>query len=217
MRQRLWALWIGIACVLAPDAQALNHLQRPRANPLMVCLGNEEERLHLSKTMGPIYKLNQLFINEFASANDVRLRPDYVFEVCEGRRFAPSVGLLRLLMLKGRDIFMMEGLDLHQKAMAEELSERAAYIFFNYLAGLQGITAHPQCLGKKIPETKDFAERFQYLEGDQSTRWILKDTNKIERIFQRLSSFDQIMKECEKEKQDMDRKTSPKTPGQPGP
>ena len=190
-------------------AQEMEKRPQKKGNPLIICLGNEEERLHLSKTTGPVYHLNQLFINEFAGANDIRLKSQYLKKTCASKSFSPSVLLLRLIMLKGADIFELGDLDLHQKGMAEELAERSAHIFFNYLAGLQGMTADPQCLNKKIPEIKEFSERFQYLESDRSEHQILKDNKKINIIFNKLKKFDTIVRECEIEaKREQEKKES---------
>lgn len=179
--------------------QEFRQKSKRKGNPLLVCLGNEEERLHLSKTSGPIYRLNQLFINEFAGANDIRLKNEYLKQTCASKSFSPSVVLLRLLVIKGTSIFELGELDLHQKGMAEDLTERSGHIFFSYLAGLQGLTADPQCLNKKIPEIKEFSDRFQYLESDISEQQILHDNKKIDHIFNKLKNFNKIMQECEKE------------------
>lgn len=186
-----------LGLVLRPQAS----WSKGKGNPLLVCLGNEEERLHLAKVTGPIYRLNQLFINEFASANEIQLEERYLQAVCSARHFSPSVNLLRFLMLDGKKIFKMNGLNINQVGVAEDLAERAAYIFFNYLAGLQSQTPHPQCLNKKIPEIAIFAERFRYLESDQSAREILSDRKKVAGIFAKLKHFDTIIKSCQKELQ----------------
>lgn len=192
-------LFITIFISFSQGILGQEHNEKKRGNPLLICLGNEEERLHLSKIAGPIYRLNQLFINEFAGANDIKLKQKYLKSTCASKKFSPSVLLLRLILIKGIDIFELGELDMHQKGMAEDLSERGAHIFFNYLGGLQGMTAHPHCLNKKIPEIKKFSDRFQYLEPNLSEKDILKDNSEIDKIFNKLKNFDAILLECEKE------------------
>ena len=54
-----------------------------KPNPLLVCLGKEELKIHKSKIEGPIYKLNQELINQLARANNVSVRMDVIREVCQ--------------------------------------------------------------------------------------------------------------------------------------
>ena len=63
-------------------------------NPLVGCLGQEELRLHKAKRTGPVYKLNQIFLNDLVSAGDITLKTEHFKNVCINPIFTPSVDLM---------------------------------------------------------------------------------------------------------------------------
>jgi hypothetical protein len=42
-----------------------------KANKLLQCLAKEEEKFHKKKVQNALYRLNQTFLNELASNNDI--------------------------------------------------------------------------------------------------------------------------------------------------
>ena len=48
-------------------AQEMEKRPQKKGNPLIICLGNEEERLHLSKTTGPVYHRSEEHTSELQS------------------------------------------------------------------------------------------------------------------------------------------------------
>ncbi|MDO9183687.1 MAG: hypothetical protein Q7U04_14835, partial [Bacteriovorax sp.] len=75
------------------------------SNLILQCLAKEETQLHKEKSQGVLYRLNQDFINELASSNDIALKKNFVDEICNSKTLSPTVGLLRLLLLKESDIY----------------------------------------------------------------------------------------------------------------
>ena len=80
-------------------------LAAKKPNLLLECLAREEMRLHKEKNQGALFRLNQEFINELASSNDINLKKHFVEEICDSKKHSPSVGLLRLLLLVESDIY----------------------------------------------------------------------------------------------------------------
>ena len=75
-------------------------------NLLLICLAKEEAILHKDNNQTVLYRLNQNFINELATSNDISIKKNFVDEICSPKaKFPPSVGLLRLLLLNESDIF----------------------------------------------------------------------------------------------------------------
>jgi hypothetical protein len=188
---------------------------------LLHCLGNEELTIHKAKREGPVYQLNQLFINELSSFDDITLKGEYIEQVCAPGYFAPSVNLLKLLLLNGKNAFSLrnsgnDGLAVYKHSLINDFLDRVPHIFFQYLANLQSLAATPKCLQQKIPEVAYFLERYRYLETDFPMERLMADKAKIERVFDRLLKLDEVLKECREDKEKSRKKqktnTSPKNP-----
>jgi hypothetical protein len=174
------------------------------ANPLLQCLAKEENQFHKEKSQGTLYRLNQDFINELASSNDITLKRQYIDEVCNGRIHSPSVALLRLLMIKESDIYDLSLTEVDAQmrpfkmGYINEFQKQVPHIFVRFISGLQSETATADCLPKAIPELKFFNERLKYLEDEMSAHEMVKDKNKIEAIFKKLQNLKSIKANCEK-------------------
>jgi hypothetical protein len=172
-------------------------------NPLLHCLAKEENELHKEKNTGPMYRLNQEFINELATSNDINLKRIYIDEICQSKKHSPSVALLRLLLLKEADIYdlSLSGVDPSLKSFKmnyiNEFQKQVPRILIQFLSSLQAEMATPHCLEKAIPELKDFNDKLKYLEEDLSTHEVLKDKKKIESIFLKLQDLQKIKLACE--------------------
>lgn len=174
-------------------------------NLLLHCLGKEEEKLHKEKSQTIIYRLNQNFINELATSNDIAIKKKYVEEICNKKaKFPPSVGLLRLLLLNESDVFDLSlsevdpSMRSYKMAYIREFQKQVPHLFINYLAGIQTEMPNAHCLTKAIPEIASFNERLKYLEGEISIHDLLSQKKKIEAIFTKLLRLKKIKEDCEK-------------------
>lgn len=181
-------------------------------NPLIGCLGREELRLHKAKRTGPVYKLNQLFLNDLVSAGDITLRSEPYQKVCVKPVFTPSVDLMREILLQGDKIFKLSNrvtnasIRNFQLSTIKEIKRVIPHIFFSYLSDLQSRTATPDCLSKYIPDLKYFQQQFKYLESEVGTSPLLKEKNRIKNIFNALKKFPQIRKKCFEDKKKREKK-----------
>lgn len=174
-------------------------------NLLLQCLAKEETGLHKEKSQGSLYRLNQEFINELASTNDISLKKHFIDEICDSKKHSPSVGLLRLLLLVENDIYDFSLSEVEpimrpfKMGYINEFQKQIPRLFVQYLSGLQAEMATPDCLNKFIPELATFNERLKYLEEEMSTHEVLRDKGKIEKIFGRLENIKSIQKDCQLE------------------
>lgn len=182
---------------------------------ILSCLGQEELKIHQAKTTGPVYYLNQYFINAMATNNKVQLKQDYLQKICADRDFSPSVNFLFYYLLEGREIFDLATIHKSQDAKeAYELSALSSFaneiphIFFNYLSQLQGLVQRPDCLSQQIPEVGFFLEQFRVLEEDLPPGQLMEDKVKIKKIFSKLKQFDRILEICNRstEKEEKNKK-----------
>lgn len=193
-----------LIATLLPLGLTMNKAHAEGANPLMVCLGQEELKIHRSKTTGPVYYLNQLFISEFATIMGIKLKKPILDKVCQSKSFSPSVMLLRTLLLEGKDSFAISndpnivGVDALAIGSLESFLETVPAVFINYLSHLQALTKTSGCLPKEIPEIAYFLERTKWLEDIIGPNEVLNEEAKIKNIFRKLEGLDQILAKCEK-------------------
>lgn len=181
-------------------------------NPLMTCLGQEELKIHRTKTTGPIYFLNQLFINELATIYGVTLKESVLNDVCQKSLFSPSVNLLRILLLDGRKAFdipptaQLGGVEALASSSLESFLDEIPHVFFSYLSKLQALAPSAPCLEKEVPEISYFIGRYKYLEDAVGPKKLIEEKDKINLIFKKLIKFDAIIKKCQKESDDAEKK-----------
>ncbi|MEI8348249.1 MAG: hypothetical protein WCG27_12335, partial [Pseudomonadota bacterium] len=191
-------------------------------NPLLRCLAKEEGDLNRYNSTGPLYKLNQLFIEEFSALDEVMPNVTFLSEICSSKDYSPSVSLLRLMLLHGRDVFDLKHTDVRskdfviQKSLMEGLIDRAPAIFFEYISNLQAKSPSAGCLLKKIPELAKFSSRFQDLESEKKPYELVR-IEEVSIIFNQLKNFDRINLECLKEKKAAVDKAKAKNKGQMAP
>ncbi len=172
-------------------------------NLLLQCLAREESQLHKEKSTGVLYRLNQEFLNELASTNDIALKKIYIDEICQAKIHSPSVGLLRLLLIKESEIYDLTFSEVDptmrpfKMAYINEFQKQVPRFFIQYISGLQSEMATPHCLAQAVPEIAEFNERLKYLEEEMSTHEVLKDKKRIERIFIKLQNLNAIKDHCE--------------------
>ncbi|MCR9206407.1 MAG: hypothetical protein NXH75_17630 [Halobacteriovoraceae bacterium] len=179
-----------------------------KVNPLIKCLGLEELAIHKKKVFGPVYKLNQHFINELSTLYGLTLKEDSLKRVCRQKSFSPSVNLLQELLIKGKSAFIIpqtsseDGVTALATSSLEGFLDKTPHVFFTYLSQLQALAPMAPCLENKIPEIGYFMERYKYLEDISGSRGIIeKEQSKVLSIFYKLKKFDSIIKVCTKEKE----------------
>lgn len=172
-------------------------------NLLLQCLAKEEALLHKEKNQGVLYRLNQEFINELASSNDINLKKEFIDQICQSKQHSPSVALLRLLLIKESEIYDLSlsevepGMRPFKMGYLNEFQKQIPRLFIQYVSGLQAEMATPDCLSRAIPEIEVFNERLKYLEEEMGTSEMIRDKSRIERIFNKLQNIKAIRKNCE--------------------
>jgi len=180
-------------------------------NLLLQCLAKEEERLH-KKAQDSLYRLNQEFVNELAGSNDITIKKEYVSEICQSTKHSPSVGLLRLLLLKENQIYDLSLSEVEasmrpfKMGYINEFQKQVPRIFIQYISSVQGEMPTSSCLEKYIPELKGFNEKIKHLEMELPTHQLIAQKNKIEQIFEKLTQIKQIKLKCQEEKLKKDKK-----------
>ncbi len=173
---------------------------------LLTCLGKEEASIHKNHLEGPLYTLNQQLINEVINLDEVPIKKQYLDQICASKSdFSPSVNFLRILLVEGKKIFDADSNSPDSSAQMriyaiDSLTAHSPGIFFAYLSSLQAMAKTPACLDKKLPDLALLMDRFRYLETELTVEELLKEKERIHRIFNGLKKFDDIMKECEPKK-----------------
>jgi len=176
-------------------------------NPLLYCLGDEEEYLHKNKTIGAVYKINKIFIEEFSLFNQIYLKSHYLQEICfSTSAYSPSINLLKHLLLFGDEIFHIRTSTvlLHTislRSSIQGLVAKAPNIFLIWISEIQSSAPSHDCLDKYIPHLADLKFKVKYLEEetDAGISVFFKDTNTIESIFSHLNKLDNIFEKCKKD------------------
>ena len=195
LKNALFVIILTIAVSFSPEIKAA-------PNYLLRCLAKEEESLHKKNIQDALFRLNQEFVNELASSNDINLKKIYVDEICLSKSYSPSISLLRLLLLKEHQIYdlSLSEVDVSMRpfkmAYINEFQKQVPRIFIQYLSGLQSELATPDCLERYIPELTGFSEKIKYLEEEISAHQLITQKNKIESIFNKLKNFSEIKKKC---------------------
>jgi hypothetical protein len=176
------------------------------ASAVLKCLGREELELHRKRDIGPRYTLNQVFLNKLSS-NAIDIKKKYSDQICTTKSKRPSLILLKILLLKQRDIFdikiskdRIDGLENFKISQANEFVAQAADVFFEYISGVQSMAPTPNCLIKRIPPIKGLFKRYRYLEEEVAAVELLNDKKEILEIFKGLENIDNIFSICERDK-----------------
>lgn len=169
------------------------------SSPLIRCLAQEELALHKKKITGPIYTLNQTFINDMASFGGATLKPGLLKKVCADK-MKVSTTLLEIIITQGQRAFVdrSRSENLFIKASLNSLLERAPFIFFRYISDVQSIFPTAHCLESELPEIPYFIYRFKYLQSDIKPSELLDDKNKVRIIFKRLEKLSPMLKRCQR-------------------
>ncbi len=183
----------------------LSNGSEAKQNLLLQCLAKEEEALFKKTKQDALFRLNQEFVNELASSNDISIKSHFLNDICQSKTYSPSVGLLRLLMLKEHDIFDLSLSDVDPQlrpfkmGYIYEFQKQVPRIFISYISALQLEMSTPNCLEKRIPELKGLSESLKHLEMETTTKALMANKNKIEAIFVKLQAIKAIKKSCYEE------------------
>jgi hypothetical protein len=191
-------------------------------NLLLRCLAKEEEILHKRETQNAIFRLNQEFVNELAGSNDINIKKNYVNQICNSKEYTPSVGLLRMLLLKEHELYDQNFRDIDPSMRSfkmgyiNEFQKQVPRIFIQFISGLQSELATPKCLEEAIPELEGFNEKLKYLEEELTTHQLITQKSKLDAIFIKLKNFRAIKKKCALEKKNLDARLKKKQDAQAG-
>lgn len=178
-----------------------------KANLLIQCLAKEEEKMHKLKDTGVLYRLNQSFLNELATNNDISIKKNYVDEICSDKSKSASIGFLRLLLIKEEDIYDLSlsetdsSMRPYKMGYINEFQKQVPHLLVSYITGLQAEIEDAHCLTKSIPEINYLTEKLKYLEEEISIHQIISDKKKIDNIFKKLQNFKKIKDTCNKKSQ----------------
>ncbi|MBY0412635.1 MAG: hypothetical protein K2Q18_00645 [Bdellovibrionales bacterium] len=190
----------------------VNHgvMAKTAPNLLLQCLAKEEDSLHKRETQNALFRLNQEFVNELAGSNDITIKKNYVDQICQSKSFSPSVGLLRMLLLKEHELYdlSLSGVEASMRPFKmgyiNEFQKQVPRIFIQYISGLQSELATADCLDKAVPELAGLSEKIKYLEEEISTHQLITQKSKIESIFEKLRAFPEIKEKCAQKKRKLD-------------
>ncbi len=169
------------------------------ANRLLMCLGNEEKRLHQIKDTGPIYELNQKMMAEMIQIPDVTLPAPEFKLVCQGNRVSESWKLLELSLRKGKNLFIIPdsvtGLQRSiTQGMINDYVNESKDILLHFISQIQGLSPTPNCLFEEIPGLNNFFTRIKYLQEDIDIKKIM--ANEDEKIFEALKDYPKAFQRC---------------------
>lgn len=171
---------------------------------IIECLGKEELILHKNKSTGPLYKLNQFFINEVSTLQSLSLKNNYFQNICGAKiTTSPSLGLLYFGLTDGMNIFEPVDPEIpsHRFIVAEmeRMIESLPAIFFEYLSQIQAQAPSAKCLKTQIPELSTLIYEYRYIGEDIDKKWIGTKKKEVTKVFSKLHDLKNIFDICQKE------------------
>lgn len=169
------------------------------ANPLLLCLGSEEKRLHQEKITGPIYDLNQRITAEMIQIPSVSVSSDDFKAICSSKAASASWKLLELSLRKGKRLFVIPatvtGLQRSiTEGMIEDYVEASKDILLTFISQVQTLSPTPACLTEEIPELSRFFTEIKYLQEDVDIEKIM--AGKDSRIFEKIKEYPEAFQRC---------------------
>ncbi len=171
---------------------SLNLLAASR--PYLICLGQEEARIHKEKVTGAYYKLNQEMISNLLQLNEsIDMKPEILKRVCAEKM--TSLAILETILAKSGLLFVSSAaksnvqLRSMDKLSIEELKARSFKVFINYLTRLQSNYKDPNCLKKRVPEILSFYENAQHLLIEVGIEGTLDTIRNSKNFFKKLKNL----------------------------
>ena len=197
-----WRKILLNSCLLAVWAMTGARAASPveQVPPLLQCLAREEEQIHHQKVKGPIVELNQEMLALFATTRQLRLKPLYRKQICQSSsEFTPSLGLLQIILLHGKQPFYSTSQDPSYRGFQESflasLNSTANRLLMNYLSAIQALTPRSHCLIEHIPPLGKVYQQYKTLEEYIAIQYLIQPSD-LSQIFAGLSRLDEIVKAC---------------------
>lgn len=170
-----------------------------QAPTLLKCLGAEEKRIHLNKSLGPLYDLNQRLIAEMVQIPHAQIQPTELQAVCNASKHSESWKLLELSIVKGKNLFFIpESISGMQRQMTigmiEDYVEASKEILLNFISQIQTLSPTPTCLKEEVPALDKFFIEVKYLQEDVEIKKIFEPADK--KIFESLKNYPGAFERC---------------------
>ena len=162
-------------------------------NRFLLCLAKEEEFIHKEKIHGPLYPLNQFFINSFSARQNFKLKDSYYKQICTS--YPSSLILMSLLLTKGTDIFTFKD-NIQRTQLEDQIKDSTLRFFFRYISYLEAKAPKANCLKNHIPYLKEILLRYNHLEDLGHKQVLENDRAKIQSILQSLQNTNLVYQKC---------------------
>lgn len=159
------------------------------------CLGKEELHYHRNKDSGPLYKLNQMILNQMATGHSPCVRREFIGPICHGPPSPPSLAFLK------QGLLHREGLLLNSReegAIKENFAGVVLEIFLDFLSILQAQAPEHGCLDREIPYLREIKAQIHYLRNRVDIKRLIRNKRAIEQIFRSFGRIEQIYQKCRK-------------------
>ncbi len=170
-----------------------------RTHDLLKCLGDEEKKLHLTKTTGPTYELNQKLIAEIVQIPQLQISAFNLNKICQSS-LGPSWKLLELSLFEGEKLFINNETGMQKninESMIKDYLEASREILLYLISSIQALSKDPNCLTKNFPSLNEFYVDLKYLQEEVSTEKIFEGREK--KIFKNLKKYQKTLKKCQAE------------------
>lgn len=196
-------------------ALILGTLAPAYAGDILKCLGEEEKKYHVSKKSGPKYELNQKLIAEIIQIPQVRVKDEAFKQICQTKFNTPSLKLLELSLIEGKNIFIApQTSNVAQASVNESMIdgyiETSKEIFLEFIASIQVLSPTPTCLKEEIPELDKFFIEVKHLQEEMDLKDLLR--KKDVKIFKHLKNYPQAFEKCLERKSKKDKLESTAAP-----
>lgn len=162
---------------------------------VLKCLGQEEKFYHKKRLGGALLKINKSLISEMLQISEtLEIKPKYVSEVCNSKKFSESVQLLKLILREKDNLFIFKSApgDVVQRSQDEraikEIINRSAFLFIKLINHIQSDFKQANCVIKEIPQIRTFYHSARYILEDEGIEKLLPEPNQINSIFDALFS-----------------------------
>lgn len=182
---------------------------------ILKCLGEEEKKYHVSKKSGPRYDLNQKLIAEVIQIPQVKVKDHFFKQICQTKFNIPSLKLLELSLIEGKNIFIPpQTSNVAQASVNESMIdgyiETSKEIFLEFIASIQVLSPTPNCLKEEIPQLDKFFVEVKHLQDEMDLKDLLK--KKDIKIFKELKNYPQAFEKCLERKSKKDKSESTEAP-----